>query len=203
MNPINQNIKKIIKESINKSMSYTQYRDFVTQLVAEASTSGELKTEELIYFTKLNDRRMRRWDKTIKINETHEAQIKMFSRPTTWLVITESWCGDAAHIIPVINKVAQLNPNIDLKLVLRDENPQLMDAFLTNQARAIPKLIMIDNKTNEVMHTFGPRPSIATQMVNDYKTKHNKLTPEFKENLQVWYNNNKGQNTIEDLVNLL
>jgi thiol-disulfide isomerase/thioredoxin len=203
MNPINQKIKKLIDEGLKKSMSYPQYRDFVTRLVAKESTSGALKTDELIYYTRLNDRRMRRWDKTIKISKAHEDQIKSFAKPSTWLVLTESWCGDAAHLIPVINKVAQLNPNIDLHIVLRDEHLMLMDAFLTHQARAIPKLIMIDNTTKEVRHAYGPRPSIATQMVDDYKTKHKKLTPEFKENLQVWYNKNKGQNTIEDLVNLL
>ena len=78
-----------------------------------------------------------------------------------------------------------------------------MDAFLTNGGRAIPKLIMVDNETNEVKNTFGPRPSQATQMVIDYKTEHGILTPEFKEDLQRWYNKNKGQNVIEDLVNLL
>jgi thiol-disulfide isomerase/thioredoxin len=118
-------------------------------------------------------------------------------------VITESWCGDAAHVNPVINKVAEQNPNIDLKFVLRDENPELMDVFLTNGGRAIPKLIMIDNVSGEVTNTFGPRPSIVTQMVVDYKTEHGMLTPEFKEDLQLWYNKNKGQNIIEDLVSLL
>jgi hypothetical protein len=121
----------------------------------------------------------------------------------TWLVLTESWCGDAAHVIPVINKIAELSDHIDLKLVYRDENEALMNAFLTNGSRSIPKLIMIDSHSGEVLDTFGPRPSEATQLVLDYKAKHGVLTPEFKEELQHWYNTDKGQNTIEDLIQLL
>ena len=83
------------------------------------------------------------------------------------------------------------------------DEKELMDAFLTSGGCAIPKLIMIDSETNEVINTFGPRPSQATQMAVDYKTEHGKLTPEFKEDLQRWYNKNKGQNVIEDLVSLL
>ena len=121
----------------------------------------------------------------------------------TWLVLTESWCGDAAHLMPVINKVAELNKGIDFKVVLRDENEALMNQFLTNGGKSIPKLIIIDNETGNVQNTFGPRPTEATKLVHDYKTKHGKLTPEFKEDLQGWYNKNKGQNAISDLVSLI
>lgn len=197
------NTKNIIKESTNKSISYSQYRTLVEQLVELESTTGDSKTEELVNYTKLNDRRMKRWDKTVKVSNDHKAIIESYTKSVTWLLITESWCGDAAHVVPVINKVADLNSKIDLKLVLRDEHPELMDAFLTNGGKAIPKLIMVDNNSKEVLSTFGPRPSEATQMVVDYKEEYGMLTLEFKEDLQRWYNKNKGQNVIEDLVSLL
>ena len=87
--------------------------------------------------------------------------------------------------------------------MLRDDNDDLMNQFLTNGGRAIPKLIMIDDSTKEVIDTFGPRPALATKMVNDYKLKHGKITPEFKEDLQRWYNKDKGQNVLNDLVEIL
>jgi len=118
-------------------------------------------------------------------------------------VLAESWCGDAAHILPVINKVAELNEYIDFKVALRDENEALMNQFLTNGGKSVPKLIMIDHTTNSVVNTFGPRPEAATQLLNDFKTMHGTITPEFKEILQQWYNKDKGQSTIEDLVKLL
>ena len=196
-------VKDIIAESLNKSMSYIEYKDLVSKLVEEQSTTGNEKTEALISYTMLNDRRIKRWDKTVKLSDDIVAKIKTFDKKVTWLVITESWCGDAAHVMPVINKVAELNDNIDYKVVLRDDNDALMHQFLTNGGRAIPKLIMIDDETDEVINTFGPRPSTATKMVKDYKSKHGELTPEFKEDLQRWYNKDKGQSTITDLLNLM
>ncbi len=194
---------QLLKNSLKNSSRYTEYRQLVEGLVAEYSTTGNEKTEDLAEYTKLNDRRMKRWDKTLKVSHETLQNIQQFDKKTTWLVLTESWCGDAAHVIPVINKVSELNDNIDLRLVLRDKNPDLMDAFLTNGGKAIPKLIAIDNETGNVMNTFGPRPSVATKMVADYKAEHGVLTPEFKQDLQVWYNKDKGQSTIEDLVELL
>ena len=199
----NISIKEIVNDSLKKGISYDQYRTLVRDLVEKESTSGHEKTEALVNYTMLNDRRMKRWDKTVKLSEEVINKVSNFNGNVTWLVITESWCGDAAHVIPVLNKLAELSDNIELKMVFRDENKALMDQFLTNGGRAIAKLIMIDNTTDEVVNTFGPRPSEATQLVNNYKAEHGKLTPEFKEDLQVWYNKNKGQNIISDVIALL
>lgn len=198
----NITIQEIINQSLKNSLSYSEYRQLVEKLVAENTTTGNEKTEALAEYTKLNDRRMKRWDKTLKVSDEALQNIEQFNQKTIWLVLTESWCGDAAHVIPVINKIAELNDNIDLRLVLRDENPDLMDTFLTNGGKAIPKLIVIGESEN-VINTFGPRPSVATKMVADYKAEHGALTPEFKQDLQVWYNRDKGQSTVDDLVELL
>lgn len=196
-------LKDIIDLSFSKALSYQDYRDLINQLVQTNSTTGNDKSEAMANYTMMNDRRMRRWDKTVKLSDVKKNRLSKFTKNVTWLVITESWCGDAAHVVPIINKVAELHNGIDLKLVMRDENEPLMDQFLTNGGKSIPKLIMIDNATQEVINTFGPRPSRATKLVNDYKAKNGSLTPEFKENLQHWYNSDKGQNTIEDLLQLL
>ena len=193
----------IIKESINGSISYRDYRELVEQLADEHSNTGIEKTEALANYTKLNDRRMRRWDKTIKISKETQQKISEFNQKMTLLIITESWCGDAAHVIPALNKIAELNPNIDVKLVLRDENLELMDMFLTKGGRAIPKVIMIDDETGAVLSTYGPRPSEASSYVNRFIAKNGSLTPEFKEDLQHWYNGDKGQNIINDIIEIL
>ena len=145
---------------------------------------------------------MKRLDKTIKLTDETSIEIKNLQEPQTWLVITEGWCGDAAQNLPVINKIAALNKNIHLKLVLRDNHLELMELFLTNGGRAIPKLIALDTNNN-VLNTWGPRPTIATKIVADYKVENGSLDAEFKQNLQVWYNKNKGQNVQEDFVKLL
>ena len=103
----------------------------------------------------------------------------------------------------VINKVARLNDKITLRLVLRDENTELMEQFLSNGAMAIPKLIAIDDDSGQVIGEWGSRPTMATRMVQDQKDRFGELTPEFKQDLQVWYNKDKGQNTVNDLLSLL
>ena len=115
-------------------------------------------------------------------------------------VLTESWCGDASPSLPVMNKIAELNSNIEFKIVLRDENLDLMNLFLTNGGMSIPKLIVIDNDQEKVIADWGPRPSIATKMVEDYKAEHGSLSAAFKQDLQVWYNKDKGQNILQDIV---
>jgi len=196
-------IKQIIQEGLDNSMSYVEYRELVMTKVENNSNTGHEVTEALANYTMLNNKRMKRWDKTIKIGEGVADAIKHKKFNQTWIVITESWCGDAAHVIPVINKIAELNEGINFRVVLRDDNEALMDQFLTNGSRSIAKLIILDTTTKDVIATYGPRPSTATLLVNDYKAKYGILTPEFKEELQQWYNKDKGQTVIADLVTLI
>ena len=184
-------------------MTYSKYRALVETLVEEGKSTGEMQSDDLTNYSFLNNKRMERLDKKGVVPEEYVEKIKQFNRPVEWIVLTESWCGDAAQILPFINKVADLNEHIDLKIALRDENLELMDQHLTNGGRAIPKLIMRDKATKEVIDTFGPRPSEATKMVETYKNTYGTLTPEFKKDLQLWYTKNKGKNAINDLVSLL
>ncbi|MDO6760607.1 thioredoxin family protein [Tamlana sp. 2_MG-2023] len=196
-------MKSIIKESFERSMSYEAYRTLVKQLVDDHSSTGINKSEEFIHFTKLNERRMKRWDKTITLSQEAQQRILGFQKKVTWLVITESWCGDAAHVLPALYKVASFSDNIDFKVVIRDENPQLMEQFLTKGSASIPKVIIIDDETGDVLKTYGPRPTEAANYVKRFVAKNGKLTPAFKADLQHWYNDNKGQNVIEDITMLL
>ncbi|MGB5666824.1 MAG: thioredoxin family protein [Maribacter sp.] len=200
---ISKTTRQLVQQGISNTMSYLEYRDLVNTLSAEGKSTGLEQTDTLTDYTNLNNRRMRRLDKTLKINDSIIGKIKSIDKKVTWLVLTESWCGDAAQTLPVINKVAELNSNISLKIILRDSNVDLMKRFLTNNAMSIPKLIMVNESMGEVIGEWGPRPSIATQMVVDYKNDYGTLTPEFKEDLQIWYNNDKGQNTLKDLLELL
>ena len=203
MNTLTTDITKLIEKGIQNGQSYQEFRELVSTLVAEGKTTGAEQGEDLVNYTLLNDRRMKRWDKTVKITEEAGAIFKKTTQNLTWIVLTESWCGDAAHNIPVLQKIAELAPNIEMKVVLREENEALMDHFLTNGGRAIPKLVAYDTASKEVKYTWGPRPNEAAQMVNDYKAAHGKLDPEIKEDLQKWYNKNKGQAVIADFLTLL
>lgn len=108
----------------------------------------------MLKHTKMNVTRMNRLDKRASIAPELVDKIKSLP-PQTWTVITEAWCGDAAQNLPWIKKMSDINPDINLNVVLRDENLELMDQFLTNGGRSIPKLI-ISNAEDEVIHDWGP-----------------------------------------------
>jgi hypothetical protein len=195
-------MKEIIANSLQKTISYTHYRALVRNLLAEGKATGPEQSEDLTNYSRLNDRRMKRLDKTIKISEETMLEFQKLKQPQTWLILTEGWCGDAAQNIPILNKIAEATEQIDLKIVLRDEHLPLMDLFLTNGGRSIPKLIVLD-KDNNIIDSWGPRPTAATKMAADYKEKNGALDLAFKEDLQVWYNKDKGKSVQEDFINLI
>ena len=196
-------MKNIIEKSLQTAQSYTEYKKMVLELLKEGKSTGINQNEDLVHFTKLNNQRMKRLDKQTKLNEETLSKAQKINRDFTWLVLTESWCGDAAQTLPVINKFAEANQNIDLKVVLRDENEELMNKFLTNGNKSIPKLIVVDNNSKEVVGSWGPRSAKATQMVIDYKEKHGKIDAKLKMDLQNWYNEDRGLHIEMEMVELI
>jgi hypothetical protein len=195
-------MKEIIENSLKNTLSYEGYKTLVSNLLADGKATGTEQSEALTDYSLLNDRRMKRLDKTLKLSEVALQEFQKITIPQTWLVLTEGWCGDAAQNLPVLNKIAATSDKIDLKIILRDDNLPLMDLFLTNGGRSIPKLIALD-KDNNVLNSWGPRPDTAAKMVADYKEKKGVLDSQFKEELQVWYNKDKGQSVQEDLIRLI
>ncbi|HEA20984.1 hypothetical protein LCGC14_1243160 [marine sediment metagenome] len=194
--------KALIIEGLSKAISYSDYRKKVSQFVVEGQSSGPEQNQALADYTVLNDRRMKRFDKTITIDAKTVAKIESIIEPITLLVLTESWCGDAAPTVPVMNKIAEINDDIDFRVLWRDENTELMHQFLTHGAMSIPKLILLGSDY-EVFGTWGPRPKAAAKLVLDHKKKYGELLPDIKEELQHWYNQDKGQTTLQEIVGLL
>lgn len=195
-------IKNLISNSIKKGVSYSTYRTLIKGLLIEGKSTGNEQSEAILAYSILNDKRMDRLDKTLKISEETTTALNKLTDNFTLLVLAEGWCGDAAQILPIINKITEASSKIELKIVCRDENEDLMNQFLTNGGKAIPKVIVVNNK-NEVVNSWGPRPHVATKMVNDYKIAHGGLDDTFKKNLQIWYNKDKGNNTQKDLLDIL
>tara|TARA_B100000767_G_C19672867_1_gene496050 strand:+ start:436 stop:1047 length:612 start_codon:yes stop_codon:yes gene_type:complete len=195
-------MKNIIEKSLENSYTYQEFRNLVSHLLTENKSTGHTQSKEITGFSLLNDSRMKRLDKTIKISKETSTLMNTINEPQTWLVIAEGWCGDVAQNLPVICKIAETSNRVNLKVVLRDDNEDLMNLFLSNGGKAIPKLIALD-KNNNVINSWGPRPTVAAQMVADYKAQHGVLDGNFKQDLQVWYNKNKGQNVQDDFIKLI
>lgn len=196
-------MKNTLKKGLEKSMTYNEYRQLVVNLLQKGKSTGKNQSDNLLNYSKLNNSRMNRLDKTFKLSEQTKKFINSLGKKYSFIVLTESWCGDAAQSLPIINKIAEFSKNIELNVVLRDDNDELMDNFLTNGNRSIPKLLALDTETTELVSTWGPRPSYATKMVEEQKDKFGILDVNFKKELQVWYNTNKGINIEEDILQLL
>ena len=196
-------MKEIIENSLKTAKSYEEYKSMVLELLQQGKATGPIQNENLLNFSKLNNQRMKRLDKQTRLSEEAIGAASEVNKDFTWLVLTEGWCGDAAQTLPVLNKFAEANKKIELKVVLRDENEDLMNNFLTNGSKSIPKLIVIDNQTKEVVKSWGPRSAEAAKLMSDYKEKHGKIDARIKEELQIWYNNNKGKAIEQELVSLL
>jgi thiol-disulfide isomerase/thioredoxin len=195
-------MKDLFEKSIKKAVSYSEYRKIASELVAQGKTSGE-NTQDNIDFSKLNETRMNRLDKTLTVLDEAATFLQNLNKKYVWLVLSETWCGDAAQIVPIFNKMAEVSDTIDLKIVFRDENEALMNEFLTNGGKSIPKLIIIEKDTLNLVAHYGPRPTGASQLVIDYKAKHGKIDATIKENLQMWYLHDKGFSTQKEIVALM
>ena len=197
-------MQQSITNALSNSYSYTEYRKLVTDLLAEGKSTGDEQSEDLTNYSRLNETRMNRLEKTIKITDSTISKLQNLRKNYIWLVISEGWCGDAAQLLPIIYKMATAsNDKIELKIVLRDENPDLMNLFLTNGGKAIPKLIIIDKEKLEVIADWGPRPKGAIELVTNYKKEFGVIDETIKTNLQLWYLHDKGISTQEEIMKIM
>lgn len=192
----------ISHDLLQKAMSYAQYMQLLESLMAQGKTTGSNQSEEYLTYAKINLQRMHRLEKTTSLNEELKAALSAITQPHTWLVITEGWCGDAAQNIPVMHVISQACKNIELKLILRDEHPEVMDQYLTNGARSIPKLICLEKESLKEKFVWGPRPAVLQDIVIQMK---NENKPKSEKGLvtQTWYNSDKTKSLQLELQNLL
>lgn len=197
-------MKNIIAKALFKSHTYPEYRKIVTDLLVEGKSTGSEQSESLTNYSKLNDARMNRLDKTIKLTDEVVSKLENLEDRFIWLVISEGWCGDAAQILPIINKMALAShKKIDLRIVFRDENLELMDEYLTNGGRAIPKVIIVCKETGIVRADWGPRPKGASDLMTSYKKEFGVIDEKIKTDLQLWYLADKGVSVQEELMEVI
>lgn len=189
---------ELLKISWQKGISYSAYRDMINALRQENKTTGTNHSADYLNYTDLNIARMNKWDKIFNLDS--ESVKAKANKKQYWLVISEAWCGDAAHALPILNKIAEANEFIEMRIVLRDLNLELMDQFLTNGGRSIPKLIVL-NKNYEVIAEWGPRPTAAQDFIVALK-EQGLPKDEITKKLQIWYSRNRGKAIAEELLSI-
>ena len=185
------------------------YQNYVSKVKAQMSldaSSNDDEVKRLLYYSKINIQRMHRWDKVLAVNSEFSNYIMSIEEPLTLLVITESWCVDAAQLLSLLNKISILNTRISFKILSRDKHPELMDAYLTGGKRSIPILIGL-TKTGSVekeMFRWGPSPEGMLQYKENYQNENPSSTlEEFVEAMQIWFNKDKSDSTQKELYILI
>lgn len=191
-----------MEKYIEKAMTFAEYVKLIDDLLLDGKTTGPSQSEEMFNYGKLNRQRMHRLEKTTELNDSLKTVVKSGGRRMIWLILTEGWCGDAAQNIPVIEKIAAESNNIETRYLLRDENSGLMDRFLTDGGRAIPKLIALDAETLEELGSWGARPAAARELYNQMKAQ-GLAKSLMMENLQRWYNADGSQSIQVEFESLL
>lgn len=179
-------------------MTFQEYVDYFDQILASPEDYDPYGNEEYLNYTKLNWSRMNRWLKRFEPQDAMKSLIASITEPQHWIVITEPWCGDAAHSVPQLYQMVKNNPNIDFEIQLRDSEPFLIEDYLTDGSKSIPKLII----RNDVGHDkviWGPRPEPLQRIYMQMKDEERPFE-EIKEALQKWYNEDKGEILQRELL---
>lgn len=205
-------MKKIDLKNLPSILPYKEYVAFVNDLMSHGavSTKGTYSGIEMLQYTQYNMQVMARLDETTLLTQDTLTQLSQISKPITWLVLTEGWCGDAGQIVPVLEKMAQQNPNITHSILLRDENLDIMDAFLTDGGRSIPKLVVLDAE-GTVLASWGPRPQVLHKIVLQQKAKLQAMPKEdrkayfniVKKEVQAWYNEDETESIQREVLEIL
>jgi|SRR5690606_38527185 len=192
-----------IFDTAQASYTYAEFIKLLENLMAEGKTTGNTQTEEYLHYAKLNLQRMRRWDKTFVLNEDLKKLLEQMPEQQWW-VITEGWCGDSAQNLPGIVQMAEASKGkIDLRIVLRDEHPEIIDQYLTNGTRSIPIVVAFDGNDQELFH-WGPRPAAAQKLLVNWKNEEPQRSfEEFEQEMHTWYAKDKGQQLQQEWFQLL
>lgn len=118
------------------------------------------------------------------------------------LVLAEDWCGDASNTVPVLARLAADAPEVEMRVVKRDENPGLMDLYLTNGSRSIPLAVILDEGGAPVGR-WGPRPAELQAFVIDQKRAGDRTKGEIYRDTRAWYARDRGASTVREIVDAI
>lgn len=194
----------ITREIIANAYSYNRYNELITRLLSQDRTTGENHSEAMLHYTLMNIHRMKRLNRQIELIPELIHVLESVNRNIMWLVLTEAWCGDAAQILPLFNKMADLNNRIELRLILRDEHPGIMDEFLyQGRSRSIPLLIALDSESLEVLGSWGPRPQEAQDLFEEMRSIPDTPYQEAAEVLHRWYASDRTESAQREFLEII
>lgn len=186
---------------MNNTITWKDYLQKFEHILSQKNPEAPYDDLDFFNYLKLNRSRQNRWLKTAKINDELSHVISAINQKQTWYLIVEPWCGDASHSAPFIYMMTELNPNITFKVVLRDTEPFMIDNYLTNGGKSIPKVVIRDENEKD-LHLWGPRPIECQNEFDSLKEQQVELA-DLKLALQNWYNKDHGNSIQKEFLALL
>lgn len=181
-------------------MNFQQYLEHFERILHSPKPESPYDSPDYFNYTKLNWSRMNRWMKHGELTNQLKEVISQNKIGQEWIVITEPWCGDAAHVVPFIELTARAL-GIQVHYEMRDTDPHRINDYLTNGGKAIPKLVIKDGLGKDLI-SWGPRPE-ACQKIYEVLKNTNASFEEVKIALQNWYNADGGQEIMQEITELL
>jgi hypothetical protein len=138
--------------------------------------------------------------RTARVPDALVAQAATLGPGFRLVAIVEDWCGDAANTVPVVAALVERLSGVELRLVRRDEHPDLLDRFLTGTSRSIPIVVVLTEGMEE-LGRWGPRPAVLQAWVMEKKRAGagSELYPEMRR----WYAQDKGESTLREIIRLM
>lgn len=153
----------------------------------------------------INQKRVKRIRKALAkkgLRDELGAVATALPRGVRMLVLNEFWCGDGAQILPVHEAVVLASQGtVEVCVLMRDDNHDVMDLFLTNGCRSIPKTVLLDQEC-QVLGTWGPRPEEAMDLVKRIKSDP-AIAHTYSQEVHRWYTQDATQATQAELAVLL
>ncbi len=193
-----------LAEKLEAATTYAAFRSLMDALAEQGKTTGADQSESMVGYTKMNHQRIKRIEKTIILESDLLNLITQIDKKYVLLAIVEGWCGDVAQNLPVINKMVEATDKLELHTILRDDHLDLIDKYLTDGGRSIPKVIVLEADTLKEAAVWGPRPVPVQDMVVANKNLPEPLPySEFSLGVVKWYNADKTHTLQNEWVDLV
>lgn len=159
-----------IIERLNKGLTYAEYLAAWRDKLKTSTTGLDKDARKRIHYVRYNIERHDRVAGAYRPSDALVQSAAAIDRPQLWMVLAEEWCGDAAFAMPIIAAAAGNSDHVELRILRRDDNLDLMDRYLTNGSRSIPKLVAFDMNGEELFQ-WGPRPATLQALREDLVAK--------------------------------
>jgi hypothetical protein len=188
-------------DQLATSLTYDGLRQHITEALATPNPDEHL-AKQLPYYRESIER-IDQLTPTIYLLPELQAALASLTQRYVWAIITEGWCGDASHTVPILEAVAQASGgHIETRYFLRSANTDLIDRYLTNGGRAMPIAVLLHTDSLTEAAVWGPRPAPLQALMQDLKALQ---TPpkDITAQVNAWYDQDATRTTQHELLALV